>query len=288
MMATTYGPPPWPIDYNYHPASYPTLLPATLDAPYYGYDEEYEDWTWDIDEGVIRLLIIDKREPEKIRHALTSYFESLDIEVRVKRMEFGDFVFELEDDQGTPRTIIIERKTPSDFIQSTIPAPKSPETKMARQLNGCIATGADVVVLLIDGQWYPLKGGKIKTSGLTLSHNPNAFSSKLRTIMNRGIRVEHNQQQWYLPQFLHGLMKYEMKSEHNTLALTPRAFTVPKREDVKWTVLVGIKGVGPVMAKEILAEFGSVQNIANADSEQLRKVKGVGRVTAENIIWHLT
>lgn len=191
-------------------------------------------------------------------------------------------------DDGTKRVVVIERKTPGDFINSTNATIKEPATKLARQLNGCIETGADQVCLLIDGPWYPLKGGRTKTGKITLRHNPDAMASKIRTIQSHGIRVEFNAAEWYLPYFLMALYKYEQKSEHNTLSLSARAFSIPSKEEAKWTVLMGIKGVGPKMAKELIEEFGSVQAIANAPVEDIcKRVRGVGPKTAETILWYL-
>lgn len=205
-------------------------------------------------------------------------------------MDYGDFRMDITMEDGSTRIVVIERKTPGDFINSTNATIKEPASKLARQLNGCVnETDADVVLLLLDGPWYPLAGGRTKTGKITLKHSPDAMASKLRTIQGHGIRVEFNAAEWYLPYFLLALYKYEGKAEHTSLSLTPKAFSIPDKEDAKWTVLMGIKGVGPKMARELIDEFGSVQAIANASVEELTKrVKGVGPKTAETILWYLT
>ena len=185
------------------------------------------------------------------------------------------------------RTVIIERKTPSDFINSSHATIKDPSSKLARQLNGCLAV-ADTTILLIDGLYYGQRDGKMKAGKISTYHDLNAFAGKLRTIMAHGIRVEHNPSDWFLPQFLVALYRYELKNEHSTLALAPKAFSVDSKENAKWTVLMGIRGVGPSLARLLLAEFGSVRDVSAASTSQLMKVKGVGEKTAEKILWYLT
>ena len=164
---------------------------------------------------------------------------------------------------------------------------RDPGSKIARQLNGCLQSDADVVVLLVDGYYQWMKGGKIKTKKINLQHSPDAFVSKLRTIQSHAVRVEYNPSDWYLPFHLLSLYKYETRSEHSTLALSPKPFAVPPRSQSKWTVLMGMRGVGPKMAQLLLNEFGSIKNLANAEKVELTQVKGVGEKTAEEILWYL-
>lgn len=235
------------------------------------------------------MLTIDSREDSSVVNPVRTFFESQGIAVQVKKMDFGDFRMDIRMEDGSKRVIVIERKTPGDFINSTNATVKEPATKLARQLNGCLKeTGADAVLLLIDGPWYPLKGGRTKTGNITLRHSPDAMASKLRTIQGHGIRIEHNMATWYLPYYLHNLYQWEGRLEHKTLSLTPKSFSLPEKEDAKWTVLMGIKGVGPMMAKELINEFGSIQAIANSEADDLvNRVKGVGPKTAETILWYL-
>lgn len=233
------------------------------------------------------MITIDTREQHSINPVRT-FFESKGVPVRVEMLQYGDYRIDVVTDEGVRRSILIERKTPSDFINSTNATVKEPATKIARQLNGCLEVeGIDRVVLLIDGLYYPLKGGKMKAGRVTLKRSPNFMFSQLRTIMEHGIRVEHNPADWYLPAYLYSLHQYEQKNEHDTLSLAPKAFTIPSKEKAKWTVLMGIKGVGPKMAQELMDYFGSIQAISNAEVEDLIAVKGVGPKMAEELIWYM-
>ena len=232
------------------------------------------------------MLTIDSREQGSIQ-LVQEAFRASKIPVSVEKLDYGDYRMDITQDNGTARTVLIERKTPTDFISSTNPTMRDPGSKIARQLNGCLDTDADVVVLLVDGYYQWMKGGKIKTKKINLQHSPDAFVSKLRTIQSHAIRVEYNPSDWYLPFHLLSLYKYESRSEHNTLALSPKPFAVPPRSQSKWTVLMGMRGVGPKMAQQLLTEFGSIKKLANSDKKELMAVKGVGEKTAEEILWYL-
>ena len=232
------------------------------------------------------MLTIDSREQGSIQ-LVQEAFRASKIPVSVEKLDYGDYRMDITQDDGTARTVLIERKTPTDFISSTNPTMRDPGSKIARQLNGCLESNADVVVLLVDGYYQWMKGGKIKTKKINLQHSPDAFVSKLRTIQSHAIRVEYNPSDWYLPFHLLSLYKYESRSEHNTLALSPKPFAVPPRSQSKWTVLMGMRGVGPKMAQQLLTEFGSIKKLANSDKGELMAVKGVGEKTAEEILWYL-
>ena len=232
------------------------------------------------------MLTIDSREQGSI-DIVREAFQASKIPVSVEKLEYGDYRMDITQDNGNERTILVERKTPTDFISSTNPTMRDPGSKIARQLNGCLQSNADVVVLLVDGYYQWMKGGKIKTKKINLQHSPDAFVSKLRTIQSHAVRVEYNPSDWYLPFHLLSLYKYETRSEHSTLALSPNPFAGPPRSQSKWTVLMGMRGVGPKMAQLLLNEFGSIKNLANAEKIELTQVKGVGEKTAEEILWYL-
>lgn len=226
-------------------------------------------------------LVIDSREQGNIEPVRDLFLEN-DIEVGVSALEFGDYLMEFPDG----RAILVERKTPIDFIHSTTPTQQDPAGKLARQLNGVIESGA-TPVLLIDGYYSPLKGGRLRTKKIIVKHSMAAFASKLRSVQRHGVRVEYNPIDWYLPQFLLDMYRNESKDNHETLSLAPKAFQVPSKKEVKWTILLGIRGVGPKMAQDLLASFGTVRDVASASHADLMKVKGVGKKTAEQIHWYL-
>lgn len=53
-------------------------------------------------------------------------------------------------------------------------------------------------------------------------------------------------------------------------------------------VLQGLPGVGRVRAEALLDRFGSVRAVFSADEAVLREVHGIGKKTAERIVWTTT
>ena len=137
------------------------------------------------------MLTIDSREQGSIQ-LVQEALRASKIPVSVEKLEYGDYRMDITQGNGSKRTILVERKTPTDFISSTNPTMRDPGSKIARQLNGCLESNADVVVLLVDGYYQWMKGGKIKTKKINLQHSPDAFVSKLRTIQSHAVRVEYN------------------------------------------------------------------------------------------------
>ncbi len=63
-----------------------------------------------------------------------------------------------------------------------------------------------------------------------------------------------------------------------------RAKKPEKLLNKKSFVLEGITGVSAKIAKDLLAHFGSVQNVVNATEEELLKVKGLGKAKIANMV----
>jgi ERCC4-type nuclease len=52
-------------------------------------------------------------------------------------------------------------------------------------------------------------------------------------------------------------------------------------------ILQGLPGIGPELARRLLARFGSVEGVVRAGTDELRSVHGIGKAVAENIRWAL-
>ncbi len=50
-------------------------------------------------------------------------------------------------------------------------------------------------------------------------------------------------------------------------------------------ILQGLPGIGPERARRLLARFGSVEAIINAQTKDLRSVEGIGKQIAEKLRW---
>ena len=66
------------------------------------------------------MLTIDSREQGSI-DIVREAFQASKIPVSVEKLEYGDYRMDITQDNGNERTILVERKTPTDFISSTNP-----------------------------------------------------------------------------------------------------------------------------------------------------------------------
>ena len=179
------------------------------------------------------------------------------VSIEVKKVSYGDYIIN--------DSITIERKTDRDFLVSII------DGRLFNQLSGlkkyCIYP-----VLLIEGNPY-------KTD---LDFDPMAI---------RGALISA-QTIWYIP-IIHSrsiedtrdiLLMIGRQDETHMDVVPLRGGYRPKRlKTRKLYILQGLPAVGPMLAKRLMEHFGSVSRVMNAKVNELMKVDGIGKSSAEKI-----
>ena len=173
------------------------------------------------------------------------------------RLPTGDYLI---DD-----TILVERKTQVDFVASLIDGRLFPQ--VAR-----LAQSRYRSVMLIEGP---------ERSGATDVH-PHSVEGALVSIAVM----------WRLP-VLHSadpvescrLMRFLAdQATASRQAVLPRYDRKPKRLATRRLfVLQGLPGIGPALARRLLAQLGSVARVMTADVTALEQVRGVGPKKAARI-----
>lgn len=199
-------------------------------------------------------VIIDYREKAS---GILDLLRCEDARVEIEKVPYGDYVINDE--------ITIERKTARDFLISLIDGRLF--TQVSNLKKHCIHP-----VLLIEGN--PFKTG--------LDFDETAIRGALISI----------QAIWYVP-IIYSRSKEETKDimlmigrqEEACMDVVPlRGGYRPKRlKSRQLFILQGLPRVGPTAAKRLLEHFGSVANAMNAPVEDLIRVEGIGRVSAEKI-----
>ena len=177
--------------------------------------------------------------------------------VDVKRVPYGDYMIDGE--------ITIERKTAKDFLVSII------DGRLFSQLSN-LKKSCINPMLLIEGNPYrtnmqfdqmAIKGALISTSAIwyvpvIFSCNKEDTSDILMTISK------------------------QVKAHIGVAPL--RGCYRPKRLKSKQLyILQGLPQIGPVLAKRLIQHFESVANVMNASLDDLTKVDGIGKVSAQKI-----
>ena len=199
-------------------------------------------------------ITVDYREKSS---GIIGLLKSEDVEIRIRKISYGDYVIN--------DSITIERKTARDLLISII------DGRLFNQLSKlkryCVNP-----ILLIEG-------------------NPFKTDLDFEDMAIRGALISA-QTIWYIP-VVYSRTKKETKDimvmigkqEEACKDVVPlRGGYRPRRLKSKQLfILQGLPKVGPTMAKRLLKHFRSVSNVMNATVEDLMRIEGLGKVSAEKI-----
>lgn len=197
---------------------------------------------------------IDYREKPS---GLISLLNKEDVFIEVKKVSYGDYVIN--------DAITIERKIAKDFLISII------DGRLFNQLSN-LKKYCNNPILLIEGNPY-------KTD---LNFDPMAIKGAVLSA----------QAIWYIPVIFSRSKKDTRdiimmigRQDETYMDVVPlRGGYRPKRLKSKQLYLLqGLPNVGPMLAKRLIKHFKSVSRIMTASIEELVKVEGIGRTSAERI-----
>lgn len=160
----------------------------------------------------------------------------------------------------------VERKDATDFVVSLMEGRLFDQ--LARMLNE-----HEKVVVLVEGNPYDTRSAIA----------PESVDGALSYLsLLSGASVVHSPSLGVTPRLL---WRMAIHAQHGLGYEIPLRALKPKTPSSVGQYLVeGLPGVGPSMAKRLLAHFGSARAVFNADVEALCRVKGVGEKSALNII----
>ncbi len=203
------------------------------------------------------MVYTDKRE---IRSHVAHALEKLGIEVILRTLQVGDYV--------VSERVGIERKTAEDFLNTFLDG---------RDLFGQISDLARAYrrpLLIIEGEGIYTKR----------QVNPNAIRGALSSVaIDFGVPVLFTKDEQETAELISVIAKREQadnaKKEIN-LHGNKTASTLPEQQEY---LVSAISDIGPVVAKNLLRHFGSVERIMTASKEELMAVELVGPKTADRI-----
>lgn len=205
-------------------------------------------------------ITIDDREKNLV--ILKSLREAENTNVKIDRLRAGDYLL---------NDLIVERKTFPDFIQSIIDGRLFQQSISLSHLhNPCmiILEGVFKDVFKTQMTREAIQGALITLELIFKIPVLKAISPQ----ESARIMIYASNQ----------IYKHEMGiwSYRKTVKKGIRK-TNKHRNQIQ--ILQGIPLIGPVKAKHLLKEFGSVNSIFNASLDQLVKTKGIGKIQAEQI-----
>ncbi len=201
-----------------------------------------------------KIVIDDRETSSKVVEVLSGMGAS----IRLERLPQGDYAI--------GDRILVERKTARDFV----------DTLINRDLLGQAKAMADAVprpVIIIEG-------GDLYTQR---DMHPNALRGVLSALtVDMGISLLFTKDEQDTAQMLFVIAKRE-ESERGERKVHPHKVQGSVREEQEY-VISAFPEIGLKNARLLLAHFGSIQAIANADISEISAVKGIGEKTAGKIV----
>ncbi|MBO8182909.1 MAG: DEAD/DEAH box helicase [Archaeoglobus sp.] len=178
-------------------------------------------------------------------------------ELKIKNLEVADYV--LSD------RVAVERKTAEDFINSLIKGERDLFSQLLSLRKSYLRP-----LLIIEGELY----GRI---------HPNAIRGALAAIVvDLGIPVIQTKSQQETAEILLAIAKREQEIKSREITLHSGKTKRSLKEQQEY-IVSAISNIGPVIARNLLKHFKTIENIVNASEEDLVKVPKVGKKTARKI-----
>jgi len=182
------------------------------------------------------------------------------IETRLETLAVGDYV--LSD------RVVVERKTVSDFLDTLTGGDRS----MFEQVGDAARNYARPVVVIEGGDLYGER-----------NVYANAINGALSSLaVDFGASVLRTGDQDETADLLETIASREQDDGDREVSVhgEKQAKTVAEQQEY---VVASVAEVGPVTARSLLEEFGSVEAVMTTSEDELREVDGIGEVTAERI-----
>lgn len=200
------------------------------------------------------LIYADSRE---ISSKVVRELDKLNVEVIIKPLAVADYQVSAD--------VVLERKTASDFVSSII------DQRLNKQAKEMVEE-FDKPILILEGD--NLYSGFI---------SPNAIRGALASIaVDFQIPIIPTKSPEDTAALIRRIAIREQRHERPEIQIR-----TDKKPLTLWQqqlyVVESLPGVGPVNARKLMEEFGSVKEIFTASEDDLQKVEGIGKQIARNI-----
>jgi ERCC4-related helicase len=200
-----------------------------------------------------KIVIDDRETSSKVVEELSG----MGAAIRLERLACGDYAI--------GDRILVERKTARDFV----------DTLVNRDLLGQVKAMADAVIRPV----MIIEGGDLYTQR---DIHPNAIRGVLAALtVDMGVSVLFSRDEQDTAQMLMVLARREEggRGDHK---VHPHKTHRSAREDQEY-IISAFPEIGLKNARILLAHFGSVQAITNAELADLVAIKGIGQKTAQKV-----
>jgi ERCC4-type nuclease len=201
-------------------------------------------------------LLVDHREPLEMVERLGRV---TNLVVEVQSLDTGDFL--------VPGALVVERKTVADFVTSIIDDDKRLFTQAAR-----LSVAPERAVVVVEGSFADQQRMTLEQVTGALSY----LEVILRVPVLNTVSLAHT---------AHAIARMVRHAAHGLGYDLPIREPGPKdAPSAALHVVAGIPGVSTRLAKTLLAHFGTVRALAQADVKELLAVDGIGPQKARAIV----
>ncbi|MFB6186914.1 MAG: ERCC4 domain-containing protein, partial [Halobacteriaceae archaeon] len=204
-------------------------------------------------------IVIDQRELDSSIARTLSQADS--VSTRLETLEVADYI--LSD------RVAVERKTVADFVDSLI----SGDDRSLFDQIGDLSRNYHRPVLIIEGEELYSERNV----------HPNAIQGTLSSIIaDFGVSILQTADMDETADLLQTIAQREQEETNREISVHGEKASKTLAEQQEY-VISSIADVGPVTARSLLEEFGSVETVLTADKDELTTVEGVGEITASRI-----
>ncbi|RLI58878.1 MAG: hypothetical protein DRO67_10315, partial [Candidatus Asgardarchaeum californiense] len=181
------------------------------------------------------------------------------VSVEAEQLDVGDYVLSTR--------IGVERKNVDDYLESLMSG------KLFRQLSQ-LRDSYSRPMLIIEGEGLLTRRN--------ISHKA-IFGSLSSISVDFGIPILSTKDAGETADLLQVIATREQREDKKTLAVRGEKTSMSYQERQQF-IIEGLPNISSVLAKRLLDYFGSVRDIVNASEEELRKVDGIGKNIAHEIL----
>ncbi len=208
-------------------------------------------------------IIIDHRERSS---GIIPELGKRGFDIEVQQLIVADFIVQTRDSNGIIHNVGIEKKTQTDFLSSII------DKRIIGQLVA-LKENFSVPLLIIEGEdnIYQLR-----------NFHPNAIRGMLAAIaIDFQIPILHTKNFRDTASLLAVIAK-RLEKPSRTISLLAKRKPLTKKQQQEYFI-EALPGVGPTLAKSLLQQFKSINNIMNKSEEELQEVEKIGKKKAKEI-----
>lgn len=209
------------------------------------------------------VVVVDQRETKS---AVGKTLDRLSgITVNLETLDVADYI--------VSNRVAIERKELDDFISSLTSSERSIFDQVS-ELSNNFSRG----VMIIEG------GNGVEDLYGRSQVDEEAVRSTVQTIaVDFGVSLLFTRDEEETAKQIRSLARREQEDNDQEINRHGQKST-ESTESMQEYIVSSIPNVGPVIAQDLLTEFGTIKAIVNADVQTLTKTEGVGEKTAEHIV----